>query len=548
MKFVNEEMILSKEARLLLIKEIDGPENRKRKLEIKKRYEILKDRIKKYILENLLEELDPQTVKDMQSRIATINLYKKVVGKKARVYRTAPKRLAGEGTDQEQLDKLVDKSKLNVSMKKANRLLEAMLNTDIFVRPIQNTQETTEDGRPKWSYRIDPLSPHNYDVIEDANDPERAMGYILSHFEEVASTSDNIGTRDREGIANNFRDGDNKDQVIADSPEDKKVEYTWWGNKYHFTFDADGAIIKDKSPEDILNPIQTLPIISIAKDRDGSFWAVGGEDLIEGSILVNTILSDIYYIAKMHGTGLFYLFGKGVPKSLKVGPNQAITMDVQEGDPVPTIGFANANPNLRDHMALVEQYVAILLTTNDLEPGSVSGSLTAAGATSGIHEIIQKSEPMGNVEDDQEIFKDAEPEVVKVIGKWHNLYLEKGLLVDRLADIGKLPEKIEYSIKFGAIQQFISEKEKLEVIDKRLTLNLDSLVDALILDNPDLSKEEALARIKETEEFKMERMKSALATMIKEDNADTENKDKLPDGSDKTNAGNESDAKVGSEA
>ena len=104
MKFVNEEMILNKEARLLLIKEIDGPENRNRKLEIKKRYEILKDRIKKYILENLLEELDPATVKDMQSRIATINLYKKVVGKKARVYRTAPKRLAGEGTDQEQLD------------------------------------------------------------------------------------------------------------------------------------------------------------------------------------------------------------------------------------------------------------------------------------------------------------------------------------------------------------------------------------------------------------------------------------------------------------
>lgn len=518
MKFNNEDMILDKNTRLLLIKEIEGAENVSRKRESLRRYEILNDRIKKYILENLLVELDPETVKDMQSRIATVNIYKKVVSKKARVYKTTPKRVAADGTDQDQLDNFVDNLKLNVKMKKANRYLEALNNTDVFVRPIKEVNDVTGNGSPKWSYRIDPLPCHKYDVIEDANDPERAMGYILSHFRSApAYLGNDPQNRDRSGAVANFRDGDQKDQMIADSPNDVDKEYTFWGNKYHLTFNKDGDIIPSKSGDGNLNPIGKLPIVSLAKERDGAFWSMGGDDLIEGSILINTVLSDIYYIAKMHGTGLFYMFGKGVPKSYKVGPNQAITMNIEEGDPTPEIGFANANPQLSEHKDLVEQYLAILLTTNDLEPGSVQGTLNAVSAASGIQEIIMKSEPMGSVEDDQEIFKDTEPEIVNIAAAWHNLYLEKGLLIDSLAKTGVMPSDIDYSIKFGAVQQFINEKEKLEVIEKRLEIGLDDMVDAMILDNPDLSSTEAEDRLADMLKAKMEKSAELLGAMINEE-------------------------------
>jgi hypothetical protein len=348
------------------------------------------------------------------------------------------------------------------------------------------------------------------------------MGYILSHFSSSTSqahgTYDN-DTRSETGAQSSFRDGDGKDQVIADSPNDKSLEYVWWGDKYHITFDSKGEIIPEKSGDDLLNPIGRLPIVSLAKDRDGSFWALGGEDLVEGSILINTILTDIYYIAKMHGTGLFYLFGKGVPKNIKVGPNQGISLEVGEDDPTPTIGFANANPQLSDHKDLIEQYLAILLSTNDIEPGSVSGELNAASAASGIQEIIMKSEPVGSVENDQEIFKNAEPEIVKIARDWHNLYLQKGLLVERLAKLGKI-DSAEYSIKFGAIQQFINEKEKLEVIEKRLGLKLDDMIDALILDNPDLSRDEAKKLLEERERERVKSAATDLANQISEDGKD----------------------------
>jgi hypothetical protein len=509
----DESLILDIDTRVALIEQIESNKNITRKVEAKKRYEIYKDKIKRYILENLHRELEDETVRDMESRISTLNIYKKVINKKARVYKTTPKRIAKDESHQEILDQYVDAIKLNLNMKKTNRLLEALCNTDVYVRPIEDNKEVTVDGKSKWSYRLDPLPTHNYDVIEDARDRERAIGYILSDF---------CGSVIQDTVGSNVSRDDGQAAIVAtnegcheETAEEKKnKEYVFWGNTYHFTFRSDGTIVKEKSPDDLLNPIECMPFGSFAKDKDGKFWADGGEDLVEGSILINTILTDVYYIAKMHGTGLFYLFGKGVPKNLKVGPNQGITLEVEEGDPTPSIGFANASPQLNDHKDLIEQYLAILLTTNDLEPNSVSGTLSVGGASSGVQELIIKSEPVGAIEDDQEIFKDEEPNVTKIASKWHNLYLDKGLLVEKLEELGPIPDDLDYTIKFGAVQQFFSEKEKLEVIEKRLQLEIDDMVDAMILDNPDLSREDAEKILLERSKKKLEAHKEALGNMI----------------------------------
>lgn len=522
MKLLDEDQILDQNTRVMLIEEINNPLNKTRKRDTYKKYEIYKDRVKRYIVQSLQDELDPQTVKEMMPRISSINLFKKVINKKARVYKTAPKRevtFPDADEAQESFDWLVDSLNLNVTMKKANRYLEAFYNTDVFVRPLKDTVTN------KWYYRAEPLVPYQYDVVEDANDSQRALGYIISEYDDDYTAALREGSDGRANLGTaKFRDGDNKDSALADSPIDEQpMHYIWWGNKYHLTFDQNGEIIsKDLNGEAAIeNPIGEIPIVSLARDRDDSFWALGGEDLIDGTILINTIISDIFYIAKLHGTGLFYLFGKGVPKTFKVGPNRGITIDVEDGDPTPSIGFANANPQLTQHKDLVEQYLALLLTTNDLEPGSVQGKLEASSASSGIQEMIIKAEPMNAIEDDQELFYNCEPKIVQKAIKWHNLYLDKGLLVDELAEIGKLPEDLEYAMKFGAIQPFQSEKEKLEVIEKRIALGISTLIDALMIDNPDMSYEEAEKKALELAEEKAKKVKTAMENMINgQDDAD----------------------------
>jgi hypothetical protein len=543
MKLTNEDQILDKEIRIKLAKEIDAPENRARRIEMFKRYEIYKDRVKKYILLNLKEEgLEWETIKEMQSRISTINLYKKIVRKKARVYKTAPVRKAENEADQEKIDELLDKLDINVQMKKTNKYLEAFFNTDCFVRPIKDTVESDKAKKDKYKYKLDPLPPWKYDVIEDANNEECAMGYIFSNFRHELNFNEEPENREKSGIASNFRDGNDRDEAIADSPADKPVnEFTWWGNKYHFTFDENGEILTKKSPDDLLNPIQTLPIVSFARERDGSFWALGGEDLIDGVVLVNTILSDTYYIARLHGTGLFYFFGKGVPKTVKAGPNNGITLDMEPEDPTPQVGFANANPQLGDHMKLVEQYVALLLTTNDLEPGSVSGKLEASNAASGIQEMIIKAEPINSVEDDQEMFRKLEPKIVNIAAKWHNVYLDTDSLTEDLKKLGKMPDVVEYNMKFGAVQPFQSEIDKLDVIERRLDIGLDDMIDAIKLDNPDLNDKEAEQKALEMTKRKLEKAKE-MQRMMSGDNEEGSDEDSGP-GSDGTPGGEEEDSK-----
>lgn len=529
MYIYNEDDLLDQGFRKTIIQEIEDSENTSRKAESHKRYEIYRDRIKKYILGNLLKELDEETVNEMQSRVATVNMYKKMVQKKARVYKDVPIRTSVMENDQDYIDSLVDLLNLNTTMKKVNRYTEAFRNCAVYVKPYIDHNKDE-----KWSYMLEVLAPHQFDVIEDGDNPSLVRAVILSTYEDSTTEHGyyNENTRNTTQLAPNYRDGDGKHQTIADS--DKKKEYIFWSKNYHFTCDVKGNIItQDNIEGDVKNPIGRLPFVFFSKDQDDSFWSVGGEDIIEGSILINTLLTDLYFISKIQGSGLFYMFGKNVPKTYKIGPNRAITMEVEEGDPSPQIGFASSSPPLQDHMSMVEQYVAFLLSTNDLGVNSIQGKLDANGAASGIQEIIQNSEPMTAIEDEQEQYRDKEPEVLQIANAWQQAYMDTQTgLTAAFKDIGATDEVI-YSIKFEKPKHFASEIERLDAVAKKIDQGIYNKIDAMIDDNPDLTREEALELLLKKSEENLQLMQSGFETFIREANGNTnsEEAESEPDGS-----------------
>ena len=525
MQIYNEDDLLNIEFRKSVIEEIEGEENIARKAESYKRYEIYRDRIKKYILEQLILEMDEATVKEMQTRIATVNMYKKMVQKKARVYKNAPIRTSIDKGNQDYLMSLSELINLNSVMKKVNRYVEAFRNCAAYNKPYKNY---AKDGR--WSHKVDVLAPHQFDVIEDQDNPDIARAVILSHFKRssLSSTSEDPQSRVKSGIATNFRDGDNQRQKIADSPGDKDKEYIFWSNKYHFTCDHKGEIVSiDKDGARVTsNPIAELPFTFFSKDQDGSFWSVGGEDMIDGCILINTLLTDIYFIEKVQGMGLFYLFGKNVPKTFKVGPNRAITMEVEDGDPTPQIGFASSNPPIADHMAMIEQFVAFLLSTNDLGVNAIQGKLDSSSANSGIQDIIQNSEPMTAIEDEQEQYKDKEPDLMNKANRWQGVLdgSETGLSIG-FSDIGSV-DNLLYTMSFEDQQHYSSENEKLDAIKKKVELGVWNKVDAMIEENPDLTRKEALKKLLEKSKENLEIAKSSMQEFIQGNtNGDTNNEE-----------------------
>ena len=60
-----------------------------------------------------------------------------------------------------------------------------------------------------------------------------------------------------------------------------------------------------------------LPFVDFSKLKDGELWNDFGSDLTIGSILINILLTDMYWISKYQGMGLGYIFGKAIAKAMK---------------------------------------------------------------------------------------------------------------------------------------------------------------------------------------------------------------------------------------
>lgn len=508
MQIKSEQDILNPGIRKQIIDEINGAENQRRRAEAFKRYECLKDRTDFYVLELLLQQFDRNTVWQMQYAVTNLSIARKIVDKLARVYQNGVKRTV---TKDEKSTKAVEEIagilNVNTRMKKLNRYLKAFRNVLAYVAPVKHA----EGGQEKYGVELKPMPPHLFDVIEDPNRPEEPMVVILSNYtakrqQLYALNAATAGRTSPEGQSMLPARGDGVDQAIADDPTDKPDnQYIWWSKSFHFTTDEKGAIIGEAGK--VENEIAELPFVSFAADQDGAFWSLGGNDLVDGAIKINALLSNINHIGVQQGYGQMYMKGKNLPKSIQVGPTHCIQMEYEKDDPVPEVGFITANPPLNDLKSQVEGYLALLLSTNNLSTTGFRSSLDGANDfASGISLLIDKAESIEDVEDQAQVFRDKEPKIWHLIARWLAKFAERDLLIDALSQF-KLPDEFDVKLQFPQAQTIVSEKEKLEILEKRKELGLNTEVEILMRDDPALDEkaaEEKLAKIREEKQKAMQ--------------------------------------------
>lgn len=529
MRLKNEAQLLDADFRAMVIAEIEGSENQARKAEALKRYEIYKDKTKKYVIEKLrLDGLREKTLMQMQNRASNISLCKKVVNKLARTYSGGVSR---ETNYDEATAVVSDLSKLletDQKMKKADRYRELAKNACVVTLPDLNEVESME-GAPKYNLKTRVMLPWQYDVIEDEGDREQMRVLIMSDFNASAGYAASEANAGIHGKQLAPAAGDKRDQVIADTPSDQLHHadsgktYIWWSDSYHFTTDSAGMILNDLSPEGYENPIGKLVGVKVADEQDGRFWAEGGDDLIDGAVLVNTIITDMLAIAFIQGWGQIVITGKNINGNIAGGPHNAVIFEYdKENDPKPEFDIVNANPPIESWLKIIEQYVALLLTTNNLSPSTVSMKLDVSNMASGIAMIVEMSEATNDIEDKQKEFSDAERQYWEIVKRWHNYYLERDALASDFAELGPLPTDLEISVKFNDIKPVISEREKLEAIKLRQDLGINEAVDLILKDNADMTREQAEEKLMRIREEQANAITAAMAGMIEGEDTDDE--------------------------
>lgn len=506
----SEQDLLNPEVRKKLIEEFNSTYNSCRKYEAFKAYECLKDKTINYVLDLILKQFDEATVWEMQYSLSNISILRKVIEKLAKVYSNGVKRTVvdGEGNPIDeatlQVEEAADYLNIDEAMKKCNRYYRTFKNTLVGILPVE-----LDNGLFNLKPKV--LPPFHYDVVPDAKDPTVALAIIQSDYYPHRPTLYTLGDAAYagRGVDSGIRKAYNWPVAQANSysQETDKREYIWWTKNFHFTTNCKGERIDSGTGE---NPILELPFVNFHGDQDDSFWAEGGEDLIDAGVKINTHISNMNHIGVSQGHGQLYMTGANLPKSVKVGPNHCLQLEVNEGDPQPTIGYLNANPQVAELRSNIEMEVALMLSTNNLSTSGFSVSLQGSGKdfASGIALMIDKSESVEDIGDQAKVFVENEPEIWQIFSLWLDVYRSAGLLSEEASQI-ILPDNLDkLQIQFPSPKPIMSEKEQLEVIQIRKDMGLNTMVELIMRDDPSLDTQAAMAKIKAIEEEKRARMES----------------------------------------
>ena len=501
----HESELLNIEVRKQIIEEIEGRENKGRKFNSYKKYQCYKDKTHHYVVDLLLRQFDSDTVEEMRYALSNISIVKKVVDKLARVYSNGVERSISEDEDATKKLKTIEKRlDINTALKKTNRFLKFQRNIDLFIKPcpVPSVDGTTNE----WTIKLEALNPYLFDVVEDYYDRTKAIATILSDYQPPATSLAFFdGKRaplpayalPNQGTVK----GDNKDQVIADSAQDQTLAdskvYIFWTKNYHFTCNSKGDILPDANNPENKNPLGIFNHIQFAIDQDGAFWAEGGDDLIDGAILINALITHVNHVSTLQGYGQFYMTGENLPRSIKVGPTKAIIAEYKKDEQAePKMGFLNANPQLDSVRGLIEMYIALYLTTNNLSTSGVSTQLSGGNTLpSGVALILDKAESLEDVQDQRQVFIDKEPDIFEVINKTLKTYNTS--LVPELKDL-ILPDnfKENFNVKFNDANPIVSESEKLANLKVRKELGIDSMISILMKDDSTLDESQAEEKLK----------------------------------------------------
>lgn len=460
---------------------LESEENKRRKNESLMQYEIYKSRQHPFVVEKIRKEMGPNAAKSSRI-ISSINLTPKIVDEMSKVYLKPPKReFYGLNEQQEEhANKIYEYCKANVKFKKSNKIFKLQQQAAM--------QVILKDGKIEFR----PLYQHQYDVVPMQNDPEKAECYIISGYDKHLLFQQTTMASSSNPVASRGYYADTINQGIAD-PDDYKQNklFYWWTSEYNFVTDKDGNVVsKDPSGKitdaDLLNPIQDLPFIDIAFDKDFEFFVRAANSSVDFTLDFSTMLSDQSEIARLQGFAQAILTSVEEPKDLRIGPRNYLWLKLDPNQPAetrPSFAFSSPNPDLASTNQMLANYLSMFLTSIGLNPKAVNPTGDKETYASGVDRYLAMLEKFESSQDDLDVFRWVEKRAYELVKKWNNTYYnatENGFIPE-LAGV-LLPEDSYLEVKFNGPEMQMSEGEKLDLIQKKMEMGLMSRMQAIMFD------------------------------------------------------------------
>jgi len=262
-----------------------------------------------------------------------------------------------------------------------------------------------------------------------------------------------------------------------DSGRNDETTYSLWTADEFKRLDYRGNVLE--ALPNIYGQIPFIPCWS--RVPTDSVWTPGGDDLVAVQEAFNEKLTDLLYVLRMQG------FGVGFTKGMKsemgtVDPGTFFNLP-ENGE----LGFAKSGAPITETIEALDYLLKQVAVTNGLSAASLS---TETSEESGIARIVSNQELEEMRRDDCELFRSYERRLFRLIRVVWNIH-NPGR---------KISEKAELVVDFHDQRGVIDPAKQAEQWDRLLAMGVLSPVDILMERNPDLSRDEAKARLVEIQD------------------------------------------------
>jgi hypothetical protein len=487
----------AQENRIKAIQSIKSENTRSRKQYAFRSSETQGGRFKQYVKEHLRSQFFTESVREMPI-IASINIQKAIVNKKATIYKRSAKRSWTNVSDMqfEGLTRIYSDLELDKKLNSANK---------IYCYQDQVIGMIVPKGG-KYICRV--FRMHQIDAIPDYEDPESAQGFIISAFDRTDHI-DMYQDRPEIDTATGFRprslrssSSQYQPNEVADEWQFKKFteKYIVWDRKYHFMMNGLGEVLDPETGEpsndvDISNPLNgMLPFFEVSQDKDFEFFVRPSNTLTDFTVEFNSALSDLQNTMKMNGyaVGVLKAPSELQPEGQVVGAAMLLKLPTDNPEAVVDFQFVSPNANIGEISSAVDRLLNYFTTSEGMGSEVINSGGETKQFSSGLDRFISMVNRIEAHQDDYEKFRKAEVQVYDIIKAWNDA-LSSSNLIGPEYKLGKLPSDSQVDVIFHQPEFIQTEAEKLEVIDRKLGLGLISQIEAIMQDRGLQSYDEAQA-------------------------------------------------------
>lgn len=482
-----------------LLSAIEGAENQARKRYEYDSYQIYEGNLRFYV-EKRLEQLYPKTSKMFQ--VSDYSALKKVVNKKAKAYKEAPKRWLDSDVETELYQDIVKKFSLNEAMKSIDKLFNQhkyCLLAAFFER------EANVYGLIEEKWKFIPLAPYEFDVVLGEDGSLQCV--ILSYPDEQVVSGAKT---------------DNRKDLIAGAVQDKgkgeKKTYAIWTKLNHWVVEGEKdehgkwsfeVLTIEKNPNNI-NPYGVLPFVYLPIDFCSEYPV--SSPLAKQTVELNAEISTYYTSGMMQiGTLVLKYPSSQAIEFVTQGLFTGMKLPQSENPEAPQTSaeYISPSPNLSGHKEAITTHMSAIFDEEGINSNQVLNPNETF--TSGFDRLLSSADVQDIIEDNQGFYAKIEDGIYQIVKAIHRNFIKRDIFKSE-----------ELNVLYRKPKVLISDSEKLTNIEKMEQLGLILPWEKLMLYDPNLSEDDAREKWEKIQEARLERMSSILRPPAQEESEDDE--------------------------